>query len=177
MKRVRILVSTATVFAVMIGAPICIYWASVSYGFVRPSSKNHNIPSAVELGSVTAYGPGCDLFWCAGGTVYEIQPETAEQIRERGLQFLRPLTELPRGLTLDKGWKEYPPVAGRLSREHNRPDNCPSWLYKGPPNIGNFEEFEEAMGREHHYVGTRSGDEPVIIILPKAELLYVGWFD
>ncbi|MEL7231994.1 MAG: hypothetical protein AAGJ85_05730 [Pseudomonadota bacterium] len=165
------------VFSMVFGLATALFWVPIGTKFAGLSVTSWNIPDDLELKRMTAYGPGCDMFSCMGGSIYELSPETSRRIQKEGLGYLNSLRVLPRGLELDRGWVKCAPLNNGQASSEDEDSQCIRHLLIGSPDLGDFESFKQAMRTEPRYVGLRSGQEPYLIVLPESGLIYQGWID
>ena len=134
------------------------------YSGIRHSAKW--FPESVKVSRVLVHQPGCDFFWCAGGSLFEISEQQASQIKSGGLAYLN---SLPSVSSHDR------PIGKWRMASDMEHDPSPTFGRKSKAQKKRL--LFDALAQEDCFVSERAHQEPLLIICPEARLAYSGWFD
>jgi len=137
------------------------------------------VPHGITVGENQVFKPNCYGFSCGGGTIYKLSSATADEISKDGIAFFNSLPNSQKGKN-DRPlgeWKKYAPINLQIEKGADimkvlRPHY---WNGDGADQVAS--KKLSATIKKHSYYASNKGAEPIIIISPEAQLIYIGWFD
>lgn len=157
MKKLAMILS---LFALMIFGGI----KACEYSGMRYSAKF--FPEPIEFTRTLVHQPGCGIIWCAGGSLFEMSEQQANQIKTGGLAYLNSLSSISAHDRPIGEWN----MASSLERP-------PSPMFGKDSKAVQKRLLYEAISQEDCYVSGDNFQEPLLIICAEAKIAYSGWFD
>ena len=132
-------------------------------------------PVKLPPGRMVGYGPGLAVISASGGNIYKLRPETLEQIKAEELDYFTQITANKTGdYHLSGGWVRCEAYDRSLWTKNG---HCGITPFLSSPGYGSSEALWKAMETSPYYVGLGHGAQYRIIVSPKAEQMFIGWFD
>jgi len=154
-----------------------LFLIAVGFFTFRIVSVRHyagHAPEALNVGRALVYDPGCSFLWCSGGALYKFDRDVAGEISVNGMDWFKSRTDINISKN-DKpiGSWEYV-VADDLRISSNTFYEFYPGFYKKRNH--HTSKFRKAVKNGNFYLSNQYS-QPIILVIPDEQLVYIGWFD